>query len=881
MSDSKYQSFLNEIDNLFANNGINPKSVREIAAESIFSLDYIHESTKDFLLDEYVRGKLGPGIEDTQKFILDLLEILPEYKELNLISNMLDIDVSNNGIGFYPTASMLENADDVMNPTGDLIYQIVKNAGNLDDELKLILDNNQPFLDEALEVFNKLPVSKKIESLETLQELTDVEGKKIGLNIGMIKDSIIEQYFRIQSELTRGFLGGESLGNRLMIELNNAVDVSKDTGKIIEDIIDNFEMDNLTGDYKNFNNKSMSDIMEFQTDDVFYGVRNMLNQYMKTFRKEYLKYLNGDFSDLYGGSIELMSNYKINKATRRAAVALVTNVQDEDFVTSNSFFKRLAERNLSFTPTGRIEPFFATLKEFTSDVLELKKDAEDDFRMMANSDSAIRTAGVPIQYETDYITKRNLLKTNTPKELALLDIRGRALNVFKNNLGVDNYSSIFDIAVTEPMHMTPTVALLDYVEKNPDFKVEVLDSRTAKFFDVSNMTRGNAQLQILKQGIGGKPNLFNIPDTELREIPKKAPGGPTPLGERYMDSLILRVTPNNPGQNVVNERLRLERIIKNKIQTPPLQEGLLKRYLDYDEFIKGLPADRAEQLLDYTNKEVADKLELFKDQYNLTKPYGPGELESINIILFDYKEPSPIEDAVLADIENWDLDAEGNPIDPRKKPEGMSNFQKELSAQYNYLLESDTPTNAVDDVQRFIKNLPQDYFTPPEFRKIADTPEDIARSVDKNKLAQAEDVLKNTDVGRHISGTALDFAKKAGKVGFGTGMTAVAPGDVIIEQGIKRLLPKLGLAFISAPALAAYTAYEMALLAADVGKGLSEAKNRGDEESFKSAFWDGFTEDAYSDKYSIGYALTKEIHETLFQDVYGRIAQEYLPGSED
>jgi len=737
MSDSKYQSFLNEIDDLFANNGINPKSIREIAAESIFSLDYIHESTKDFLLDEYVRGKLGPGIEDTQKFILDLLEILPEYKELNLISNMLDIDVSNNGIGFYPTASMLENADDVMNPTGDLIFQIVKNAGNLDDELKLVLDNNQPSLDEALEVFNKLPVSKKIESLETLQELTDAEGKKIGLNIGMIKDSIIEQYFRIQSELTRGFLGGESLGNRLMIELNNAVDVSKDTGKIIEDIIDNFEITNLEGDFEKLNNKSMSDIMELQTDDVFYGVRNMLNQYMKTFRKEYLKYLNGDFSDLYGGSIELMSNYKINKATRSAAVSLVTNVQDTDFVSSNSFLKRLAERNLSFTPTGRIEPFFATLKEFTSDVVELKKDAEDDFRMMANSDSAIRTAGVPIQYETDYITKRNLLKTNTPKELAMLDIRGKALNIFKNNIGVDNYSSIFDIAVTEPMHMTPTVALLDYVEKNPNFKVEVLDSRTAKFFDVSNMTRGNAQLKILKQKIGGKPNLFNIPDTELVEIAEKAPGGPTPLGERYMDSLILRVTPNNPGPN------------------------------------------------------------------------------------------------------------------------------------------------AVDDVQGFIKNLPQDYFTAPEFRKIADTPEDISRSVDKNKLAQAEDVLKNTDVGRHISGTALDFAKKAGKVGFGTGMTAVAPGDVIIEQGIKRLLPKLGLAFISAPALAAYTAYEMALLAADVGKGLSEAKNRGDEESFKSAFWDGFTEDAYSDKYSIGYALTKEIHETLFQDVYGRIAQEYLPGSED
>jgi len=163
---------------------------------------------------------------------------------------------------------------------------------------------------------------------------------------------------------------------------------------------------------------------------------------------------------------------------------------------------------------------------------------------------------------------------------------------------------------------------------------------------------------------------------------------------------------NNTPTNVVDERLKLERIIKNDIQTSPLKEGLLKRYLDYDEFVKGLPADKAEQLLEYTNKDVADKLELFKDQYNLQKPYGPGELEDINSILLDWEEPSPIEDAVLADIENWDLDAEGNPIDPRKKPEGMSKFQQELSAQYNYLLTADTPTNIVDDIETK-NNLPK------------------------------------------------------------------------------------------------------------------------------------------------------------------------------
>ena len=168
------------------------------------------------------------------------------------------------------------------------------------------------------------------------------------------------------------------------------------------------------------------------------------------------------------------------------------------------------------------------------------------------------------------------------------------------------------------------------------------------------------------------------------------------------DVLEGEVTLTNP---VVDERLRLERIIKNDIQTPLLKEGLLKRYLDYDEFIEGLPADRAEQLLDYTNKDVAFNLDLFKDQFDLQKPYYPGELESINSILFDWEEPSPIEDAVLADIEDWDLDSEGNPIDPRKKPEGMSKFKQELSAQYNYLLTSDTPTSVetfnIDDYKPF------------------------------------------------------------------------------------------------------------------------------------------------------------------------------------
>jgi len=163
-----------------------------------------------------------------------------------------------------------------------------------------------------------------------------------------------------------------------------------------------------------------------------------------------------------------------------------------------------------------------------------------------------------------------------------------------------------------------------------------------------------------------------------------------------MEEDNIPIPEDNTPTNAVDERLRLERIIKNDISNPRLKEGLLKRYLDYDEFVKGLPADRAEQLLDYTNQDVAFNLDLFKDEFNTQPPYTWPLSEDLESIFFDWEEPSPIEDAVLADIENWDLDAEGNPIDPRKKPEGMSKFQQQLSAQYDYLVTSDTPTNVVD-----------------------------------------------------------------------------------------------------------------------------------------------------------------------------------------
>jgi hypothetical protein len=157
---------------------------------------------------------------------------------------------------------------------------------------------------------------------------------------------------------------------------------------------------------------------------------------------------------------------------------------------------------------------------------------------------------------------------------------------------------------------------------------------------------------------------------------------------------------------------------------------------------------------------------------------------------------------------------------------------------------------------------------------------EIVKNMDADKIEDVVNIIKQPKIGSAIASTAIDFAKKAGKFTGGTVLTALAPGDVAIELGLKRLLPKLGLAAISTPALAAYTVYELGLLAADVGKGLASAKNTDDGDSFGRNFWEGFQEAGYSDNYSIGYKLTKEIHNTLFEDVYGRIAQDLYAGTD-
>ena len=208
----------------------------------------------------------------------------------------------------------------------------------------------------------------------------------------------------------------------------------------------------------------------------------------------------------------------------------------------------------------------------------------------------------------------------------------------------------------------------------------------------------------------------------------------------------------------------------------------------------------------------------------------------------------------------------------------------------------DTPTNVVGNV------------TPTNV--VPDTPtnvlDEIGKFVDPELARKAQKTLEQAgEVGAALADAAKEFVSKAKDVTSktaGRAMRVLDPGDLIIETSIMQMGKKLGLSTISAGALYAYLLYEGSLLLSDVVKGLGEANEKAglsankvedytgysftggktidnrtvdykqpDMSNYGKDFWEGFTTDSASDKYSLSYKISKPIFNSLFGDVYGKI----------
>ena len=150
--------------------------------------------------------------------------------------------------------------------------------------------------------------------------------------------------------------------------------------------------------------------------------------------------------------------------------------------------------------------------------------------------------------------------------------------------------------------------------------------------------------------------------------------------------------------------------------------------------------------------------------------------------------------------------------------------------------------------------------------------EDVTEIVDKNGVDKTAQ-LANTNP--EISNSLWKTSKKIVGKAFNTAAGVLDPGDVAIMQGLTRVLPRIGLAAIAAPALSAYVFYELSVLAVDAASALQKAAEKqgvagiGEE---KDVDWKQLGKDTFSefgeisDTWSLSWKISEPIIDYAFNE---------------
>ena len=180
----------------------------------------------------------------------------------------------------------------------------------------------------------------------------------------------------------------------------------------------------------------------------------------------------------------------------------------------------------------------------------------------------------------------------------------------------------------------------------------------------------------------------------------------------------------------------------------------------------------------------------------------------------------------------------------------------------NYLKPADRPF-----APQKVAVMPQDIIE--TAGKVVD---DASELVDVNSLNKVIEVA-NTNPG--VADNLFNSAKKiVGKV-FGTAGAIADPGDIAITQGITRILPRLGLAAIAAPALSAYIGYELIVLLADAANAFNVATQNQDVNLLEynpDVDWKKVGKDTWqefgevSDTWSLSWKISEPIIDYAFNE---------------
>jgi hypothetical protein len=168
-------------------------------------------------------------------------------------------------------------------------------------------------------------------------------------------------------------------------------------------------------------------------------------------------------------------------------------------------------------------------------------------------------------------------------------------------------------------------------------------------------------------------------------------------------------------------------------------------------------------------------------------------------------------------------------------------------------------------------------------QKVAVMPQDIIETAgkvvdDASDLVDVNSLNKVIEIANTNPGVADNLFKSAknivGKV-FGTAGAIADPGDIAITQGITRILPRLGLAAIAAPALSAYIGYELIVLLADAANAFNVATQNQDVNLLEynpDVDWKKVGKDTWqefgevSDTWSLSWKISEPIIDYAFNE---------------
>jgi len=188
-------------------------------------------------------------------------------------------------------------------------------------------------------------------------------------------------------------------------------------------------------------------------------------------------------------------------------------------------------------------------------------------------------------------------------------------------------------------------------------------------------------------------------------------------------------------------------------------------------------------------------------------------------------------------------------------------------------------------------------------QKVALMPEEIIKAAG-NVVEDAADLVDYTPVNKvsdfanaqpEVVDGIFNSAKKVVGKAFNTFAGVLDPGDIAITQGIIRLLPRLGVAAISGPALAAYIGYELTVLAIDAAQAIQKAAEKqgiesgpeyvpsfmggktleGNEPVYQDVDWKQFGKDTWSEFGDISdtWSLSWKISEPIIDYAFGEYAK--------